>query len=628
MEGPAGREPPRRTAARRAARASRPPYPADMVARARGRGQRVDERPARRAAGELRVVDAPPELALRAPEVRHHARLDVEVQAAVGLVLEPGPLGRAALVRVAAAGEPRPVGADDLAEPIVLRGGQRDGPEHVGHLGAVERVQPERLEERNRELAREVVQVRARPAGRRPARRVVGAAHQAGVAEDPLQRVLRGGEARRRVERGHLAGPRSVARLELGQVLRLGGDRGRADEEDRPLVAVGPEQVGHPREAAGVEQRAGLVGQEAAVHERPEGKGPQVGQQRRRRHLAEAGQLVRCARAADRRGERGGGGGALGGGALARRAAAALADRAMEELAAAGRRHLVAHVRRPGGLAEDRDLARVAAERGDVGLDPAQGRLLVEQPLVAREGMARVLASERGVTEEPEHVQPVVDRDHHDVALLGQHVAVVDAAPRDARERHDVGGGSGHVRAAVEPHHHRPRLRWRRVGRPDVQVEAILGLARGPLDRRELRAGRRPRVGLEDVLPGDDGCGRPPAQRADRRRDVRDAQELARAAVHVPLHVAVREVQQRALLDPRLGEAGGGEEGDDGAGERRDGGRRSTGSRHGASLLSRGGHRKRGAISFANSSSERSTAACGTRSTCISEMKWSRPAFL
>src|SRR5262249_39477758 len=87
---------------------------------------------------------------------------------------------------------------------------------------------------------------------------------------------------------------------------------------------------------------------------------------------------------------------------LARRAAAALADRAAEELLAAGRRHLQARVLRARRLPEDRDQLRIAAERDDVRAHPLECGTLIEQSLVAGVAMARVLARERRVGKEPE----------------------------------------------------------------------------------------------------------------------------------------------------------------------------------------------------------------------------------
>src|SRR5262249_20787567 len=74
-------------------------------------------------------------------------------------------------------------------------------------------------------------------------------------------------------------------------------------------------------------------------------------------------------------------------------------------------------------------------------------------------------------------------------------------------------------------------------------------------------------AGLEDVLPRDRGCRRPPAQGTDRRCGVRDAEELARGAVRVAQHVAVSEMEQGTPLDPRARMAAGCQRGDRPAGE-------------------------------------------------------------
>ena len=81
-------------------------------------------------------------------------------------------------------------------------------------------------------------------------------------------------KAGRRIERGDLRGARAVAACERREVLGFAGDGRGADEEDRPLVGVGAEDVRHPRVLAAVEERARLVGQEAAVDQRPEGEVP------------------------------------------------------------------------------------------------------------------------------------------------------------------------------------------------------------------------------------------------------------------------------------------------------------------------------------------------------------------
>ena len=67
----------------------------------------------------------------------------------------------------------------------------------------------------------------------------------------------------------------------------------------------------------------------------------------------------------------------------------------------------------------------VAAEVGDVLLDPLEGRDLVHQAVV---GHLRVLMGRRVGVEEAEDPEPVVDGDHHHIAVAGQHPAVVEVA--------------------------------------------------------------------------------------------------------------------------------------------------------------------------------------------------------
>jgi hypothetical protein len=61
-----------------------------------------------------------------------------------------------------------------------------------------------------------------------------------------------------------------------------------------------------------------------------------------------------------------------------------------------------AHAPAARRLAEDGDVAWVAAERGDVAADPLERRDLVLDPVVARTRMGRVLRGERAVGEEAE----------------------------------------------------------------------------------------------------------------------------------------------------------------------------------------------------------------------------------
>ena len=103
-----------------------------------------------------------------------------------------------------------------------------------------------------------------------------------------------------------------------------------------------------------------------------------------------------------------------------RRARAAGDDRGAEQAGRAGSHQMVADRHPPGRLPGDGDLARVAAERGDVVAHPAQRGLLIGQAVVA---LAR--RAQRRVREEPGGPEPVVDRDDDDVALGHQPARVV-----------------------------------------------------------------------------------------------------------------------------------------------------------------------------------------------------------
>ena len=150
---------------------------------------------------------------------------------------------------------------------------------------------------------------------------------------------------------------------------------------------------------------------------------------------------------------------------------------------------------------------RVAAERGDVLLDPPQRRHDVEQAAVGR----RVVEQQEAVD-----AQPVVER-HADGAVAGEGAAVV------GRDR----AAAVAVRAAVDPHQHGQALAAA-LGGPDVEVEAVLALDDGLLED----AGERQPVGrlrhrrpearrVADALPRLRRRGRLEAQRAERRRRVR-----------------------------------------------------------------------------------------------------------
>jgi len=85
--------------------------------------------------------------------------------------------------------------------------------------------------------------------------------------------------------------------VQLCQVVLLGLDRRDAEEEERPFVGVGAENVRYLGEVAVVVQRARLVGEEAAIDDRVESVG--VGQKDGDGLLPQAGERIRRVAAAD-----------------------------------------------------------------------------------------------------------------------------------------------------------------------------------------------------------------------------------------------------------------------------------------------------------------------------------------
>jgi hypothetical protein len=197
-------------------------------------------------------------------------------------------------------------------------------------------------------------------------------------------------------------------------------------------------------------------------------------------------------------------------------ARAALDDRAREQAAAAGHGELRAHAPRACGLAVDRDVARIAAERGDVALDPRQRRALVEEP-DGRQGLAPLLSGERALRQEAERAEPVVDR-HDDRVRAPRQPGTVEQL---------VAAAAAIERAAVDPDQHR---QVRPARRPHVEVQAILGRPGAP----GLRAGGPGLRRVARCRPWRHRAGRLPS----RRGRVRDAQECAHTVVVVADHGA------------------------------------------------------------------------------------------
>ena len=164
----------------------------------------------------------------------------------------------------------------------------------------------------------------------------------------------------------------------------------------------------------------------------------------------------------------------------------ALRDRTREEALRGGHGHEGRDRVRAGRLAEQRHVARVAAERADVAAHPLERGDLVSQAEVALERMPRRCV---GAEVQPaQRAEPVVQADVHDAVSPRKRFALPRVLPRRADA----------VCAAVDEHHHRT-TRHGLVGRGHVDAEAVL-------------APGKPRVRADElalpVLRGDRSEGR------------------------------------------------------------------------------------------------------------------------
>ena len=161
---------------------------------------------------------------------------------------------------------------------------------------------------------------------------------------------------------------------------------------------------------------------------------------------------------------------------------------------------------------------RVAGEGRDVALRPLERRDQIAGAVVScrrHPGSRR----ERRVAEETERAEAVRRRHHDRLARGSERPAVVQRLTVRQRDR----GAPLHVAAAVDEEEHRQRPGG--DGRPEhVEVQAVL-VAEKRAVIVELRARRSERRRLPRAAPRRRGFGRPPAQRADRRRRERDAAE-------------------------------------------------------------------------------------------------------
>jgi hypothetical protein len=195
-------------------------------------------------------------------------------------------------------------------------------------------------------------------------------------------------------------------------------------------------------------------------------------------------------------------------------ARSALVDRAVKQPFRCRRNQVRHHRGAAARLPEDRHVAGIAAECGDIRLHPAQCELLVHDAVV-RERMA--FGIDGGMREEPQRADAIVERDHDHAAAAGELAAVVIVAL------------AAEQAAAVKPHHDRKARPGLRFGsrREHVEIEAVFGLAR----RREhaalgLRAGVSELRRVQRLRPPCRRLRRPPAKLADRRFGIGNTEKL------------------------------------------------------------------------------------------------------
>ena len=127
----------------------------------------------------------------------------------------------------------------------------------------------------------------------------------------------------------------------------------------------------------------------------------------------------------------------------------ALGDRAMEKALGNGRSNQPADHGGAGGLAENRDVVRIAPERAQCCSAPTAARRWCPSSAWLPDAFRPDSLRQLGMREEPECSEPVIKGDQHH-AFSGQRLSVVVRA----------GSGALRVCAAVNPEHHgQPRVR-------------------------------------------------------------------------------------------------------------------------------------------------------------------------
>jgi len=229
-------------------------------------------------------------------------------------------------------------------------------------------------------------------------------------------------------------------------------------------------------------------------------------------------------------------------------AAARLDDGFVEQPARQRRGHHGEHRAATGGFAEQGHIARIAAELRDVLAHPFQRRDLIEETIVAKQGIW-IFLGQRGVGEESEPSHTIVEADEYDAAL-GEMRSVVNGGRASAIDE----------TAAVDPDHDGQLAECPLDGRPHVEIQTVLvGLGaqrRGVAGERKLHTIGRIGGGGSHALPCRDRLRRAPAILAGGRRGVGNSFERD--------HATGDRAFQRAAFDAHLVDGCRGGAGSDG----------------------------------------------------------------
>ena len=118
--------------------------------------------------------------------------------------------------------------------------------------------------------------------------------------------------------------------------------------------------------------------------------------------------------------------------------------------------HQRPHLHTAAGLAKQRHILRVTAKGGNVFPDPLEGS---DHIIRSRVGRIGIFFSKGGQIQVAQHIQPVVQGNHHHIAVAAQAFPVIG---------HLLNGGTGKEAAAMEPDHHRFLGTFIHRLRPDI----------------------------------------------------------------------------------------------------------------------------------------------------------------